>query len=60
MAGKKKGTRKQTSDELSSLASDILAGRKKPTKSDVNRLAGSVLGQDETPGPRKKRAKKKT
>ena len=47
--------KKQTSDSLSTLASDILAKRKKPTSKDVMRLAGSVLSQDETRGPRRKK-----
>ena len=51
--------KKETSDELSKLASDILSGRKEPTKRDAKRLAGGVLGQDETPGLRKAAPKKR-
>ena len=50
--------KKQSSDELSKLASDILAGRKEPTLKESKRLAASVLSQDETRGLRKKRKKK--
>lgn len=44
--------RKQTTDRVSSLASDVLAGRKKPTIKEVLTLAASALGQDEKKGPR--------
>ena len=46
--------KKQTSDKLSQLASAILAGRKKPTQTDIKALAASVLSQDEIRGNRKK------
>lgn len=46
--------RKQSSDRLSSLASKVLSGKKKPSQKDIKRLAGSVLSQDETKGKRKK------
>ncbi len=47
--------KKQSGDKPSSIASDILAGRnKKPTKKQVNTLAGSVLSQDEKKGKRGK------
>jgi hypothetical protein len=46
--------KKQTSDELSKLAAQVLGG-KTPTKKEVQSLAGSVLSQDETKGPRKKK-----
>jgi len=46
----KPAPKKQSSPKLSTLASDILSGRKKPTKADAARLAGSVLGQDEKKG----------
>jgi len=32
------------------LASDVLAGRIKPTPSQVSTLAASALSQDQTPG----------
>ncbi|WP_193189049.1 hypothetical protein [Nisaea sediminum] len=43
---------KQTSPRISSLASDVLAGRTKPTPKQVKSLAASALGQDETKGQR--------
>lgn len=46
--------KKQTSDKIASLASDILAGRKKPTDKEAKALAASVLSQDEAKGKRKK------
>jgi len=46
--------KKQTSDKISKLASDILAGRKKATEQDAKLLAASVLSQDETKGNIKK------
>jgi hypothetical protein len=45
---------KQSSNKTSSLAAKILSGSKKATQSDAKKLAGSVLSQDETKGPRKK------
>jgi len=53
---------KETSDEMSRLASRVLSGEKKPTLTDAKRLAGAVLGQDEhkgrrptpKPGPKKR------
>jgi len=47
-------TKKQTSDAISTLASNVLAGRVKPTPAQVKKLAASALGQDETKGKRKK------
>ncbi len=47
-----KKPRKQTSDRVSSLASDVLAGRKKPTIAESKTLAASALGQDEKKGKR--------
>ncbi len=47
-----KKPRKQTSDRVSSLASAVLAGRKKPTVAETKTLAASALGQDEHKGPR--------
>lgn len=46
--------KKQSSDKLSRLASHVLSGAKKPTPADAKRLAGSVMGQDEKKGKRKK------
>jgi hypothetical protein len=46
---------KQSSPKLSTLASRILSGEKKPTQADAKKLAASVLSQDEKKGqkPRK-------
>ena len=38
---------KQSSSKLSTLASRVLSGDKKPTNSDAKKLAASVLSQDE-------------
>jgi hypothetical protein len=46
--------KKQSSDKLSGLASDVLSGRKKPNKKEIKSLAASVLGQDEKKGKRNK------
>lgn len=46
--------KKQSGDKVSSLASKVLSGKKKPTASESRKLAASVLGQDEKKGPRKK------
>jgi len=40
-------TKKQSSPKVSSLASKVLSGAKKPTTSDAKKLAASVLSQDE-------------
>jgi hypothetical protein len=45
--------KKQTSSKVSSLASKVLSGTKKPTLSEAKKLAGSVLSQDER-GKRKR------
>lgn len=45
--------KKQSGDKASTIAGKVLAG-KKPTPKQVKTLAGSVLSQDETKGPRKK------
>lgn len=45
---------KQTSSTVSSLASDVLAGRVKPTAAQVKTLAATALGQDQTKGQKKK------
>ena len=44
--------KKQSGDSTSTLAAKVLKG-KKPTKSEILALAGSVLSQDETKGKRK-------
>lgn len=46
-------TKKQSSDKMSKLASQVLSGAKKPTPAESRKLAGSVLGQDEKKGKRK-------
>ncbi len=42
--------KKQSTSKTSTLASKVLSGQKKPTNSDVKKLAASVLGQDEKKG----------
>jgi hypothetical protein len=42
--------KKQSSSKISTLASNILSGAKKPTAADAKKLAGSVLSQDEKKG----------
>lgn len=44
---------KQSSSKVSTLASKVLRGDKKPTLSDSKKLAASVLSQDEKKGQRK-------
>ncbi|MGQ0533685.1 MAG: hypothetical protein ACT4OF_13490 [Caulobacteraceae bacterium] len=44
-------SRKQTSERASRLASEVLNG-KQPTRAEIETLAASVLGQDETRGQR--------
>ena len=48
--------KKQTSSRVSTLASQVLSGEKKPTLKDAKTLAASVLSQDEKKGqqPRRK------
>ena len=41
---------KQSTPPISTLASNVLAGRVKPTQDEINALAASVLSQDQTPG----------
>jgi len=41
---------KQTSSKVSTLASNVLAGRVTPTKTQINSLAASALGQDQKKG----------
>jgi hypothetical protein len=45
--------KKQSSSKVSTLASKILSGDKKPTITDSKTLAASVLSQDEKKGQRK-------
>lgn len=47
--------KKQSGNKTSTLASNVLSGRKKATQADAKKLAASVLSQDETKGPRKKK-----
>jgi hypothetical protein len=42
--------KKQTSSKVSTLASQVLAGTKKPTPKETKSLAASVLSQDEKKG----------
>lgn len=42
--------KKQSSSNVSTLASKVLSGAKKPTTNDAKKLAASVLGQDEKKG----------
>jgi hypothetical protein len=49
-----KNTPRQTSPKVSTLAAGVLAGRVKPTAAQVRTLAGSALGQDQTPGQKPK------
>ncbi|MFB9049891.1 hypothetical protein ACFFV8_14375 [Sphingobium indicum] len=42
--------KKQSSPSVSSLASKVLSGAKKPTAAEAKRLAASVLSQDEKKG----------
>lgn len=45
--------KKQSSSKVSTLASKVLSGSKKPTTQDAKKLAASVLAQDEKKGQRK-------
>lgn len=45
---------RQTSSPVSTLASDVLAGRVKPTLAQSKTLAASALGQDQTKGQKPK------
>lgn len=44
--------KKQSSSKVSTLASRVLSGQKKPTAAEARRLAASVLSQDEKKGNR--------
>lgn len=52
--GTKPPSSRQTSSRVSTLASNVLAGRVKPTAAQINSLAASALGQDQTPGNKPK------
>lgn len=45
--------KKQSTSKLSTLASKVLSGEKKPTNSEAKKLAASVLSQDEKKGQKK-------
>ncbi|MGI9377072.1 MAG: hypothetical protein ACR2PC_13410 [Tsuneonella suprasediminis] len=45
--------KKQSSPKVSTLASQVLSGKKKPTIANAKTLAASVLSQDEKKGQRK-------
>jgi hypothetical protein len=47
-------SKKQTSSKVSTLASKVLSGAKKPTSAEVKKLAASALSQDERGRPRKR------
>ena len=47
--------KKQTSNRVSTLASRVLSGAKKPTPAEVRALAASVLFQDEKKGQGQKK-----
>lgn len=53
--GGKAPPKKQSSSKVSTLASKVLSGTKKPTAKDAKTLAASVLSQDETKGNKKRR-----
>lgn len=46
--------KKASSSSVSTLASRVLSGDKKPTASEARRLAASVLSQDEKKGQKHK------
>jgi len=46
--------KKQSSSSVSTLASKVLSGDKKPTTADAKKLAASVLSQDERKGQGKR------
>ena len=47
--------KKQSGSKVSSLASKVLSGAKKPTTTDAKTLAASALSQDEKGKPKPKR-----
>jgi hypothetical protein len=46
--------KKQSTSKVSTLASKVVSGKKKPTPAETKKLAASVLSQDEKKGQRKK------
>ena len=50
-----KTTPRQTSPKVSTLASNVLSGRIKPTPAQVRTLAATALSQDQTQGQKPKR-----
>ncbi len=48
-------TPRQTSPDISTLASNVLAGRVQPTHSEIMALAATALGQDQTRGQGKRK-----
>lgn len=48
--------KKQSTPPVSTLASKVLSGAKKPTSAESKTLAASVLGQDEKKGQKPKKA----
>lgn len=48
-------SKKQTSPKVSTLASNVLTGKVKPTPAQTKTLAASVLSQDEKKGQTKKK-----
>ena len=51
---KKPKAKKQSTSKVSTLASKILSGSKKPTQQEIKSLAASVLSQDEKKGQQQK------
>lgn len=47
--------KKETRSKVSTLASKVLSGQKKPTLKEAQSLAASVLSQDETKGQKPKK-----
>jgi hypothetical protein len=45
--------KKQSTPKVSTLASKVLSGDKKPTTADAKKLAASVLSQDEKKGQKR-------
>ena len=47
--------KKQSSSKVSTLASNVLSGKTKPTRKQTKTLAASVLSQDEKKGQKKRK-----
>ena len=47
--------KKESTSKVSTLASEVLSGKKKPTGKEAKTLAASVLGQDEQKGQGKRK-----